>query len=335
MLEVDVIKDPRKELAHLWPVSPWQVVRTGACPPQWWNSTPCFSLIIRLATCVGIAFHWGLGFLQQAFSNVLAQLLPAKSCKLPVLPVPLSVRFFPFLQPEKRYAWVRREQSHPNLMTARYEALHPITSFGSSELSRALCALPFLLLSVCSHPTSSVPSCVHWRGVICCHSVLHLAQRCLFCFLVDEILTGVDHIGFQQSWLWVFAEAIHRLVNWVLNSNPGKLMITKLYSFSCLDFDSVMFFFFFFFDFSPVSLSHGSACCQSWHGLRPVLTLSDPSPTTANCPLQLSRFFWLFWFLSAICWLSSLYELWIAFWLPLCIFVMAKAITYLKATISV
>lgn len=201
MLEVDVIKDPRKELAHLWPVSPWQVVRTGACPPQWWNSTPCFSLIIRLATCVGIAFHWGLGFLQQAFSNVLAQLLPAKSCKLPVLPVPLSVRFFPFLQPEKRYAWVRREQSHPNLMTARYEALHPITSFGSSELSRALCALPFLLLSVCSHPTSSVPSCVHWRGVICCHSVLHLAQQCLFCFLVDEILTGVDHIGFQQSWL--------------------------------------------------------------------------------------------------------------------------------------
>lgn len=201
MLEVDVIKDPRKELAHLWPVSPWQVVRTGACPPQWWNSTPCFSLIIRLATCVGIAFHWGLGFLQQAFSNLLAQLLPAKSCKLPVLPVPLNVRFFPFLQPEKRYAWVRKEQSHPNLMTARYEALHPITSFGSSELSRALCALPFLLLSVCSHPTSSVPSYVHWRGVICCHSVLHLAQRCLFCFLVDEILTGVDHIGFQQSWL--------------------------------------------------------------------------------------------------------------------------------------
>lgn len=201
MLEVDVIKDPRKELAHLWPVSPWQVVRTGACPPQWWNSTPCFSLIIRLTTCVGIAFHWGLGFLQQAFSNVLAQLLPAKSCKLPVLPVPLSVRFFPFLQPEKHYAWVRREQSHPNLMTARYEALHPITSFGSSELSRALCALPFLLLSVCSHPTSSVPSYVYWRGVICCHSVLHLAQRCLFCFLVDEILTGVDHIGFQQSWL--------------------------------------------------------------------------------------------------------------------------------------
>lgn len=263
MLEVDVIKDLRKELAHLWPVSPWQVVRTGACPPPWWNSTPCFSLIIRLATCVGIAFHWGLGFLQQAFSNVLAQLLPAKSCKLTVLPVPLSVRFFPFLQPEKHYAWVRREQSHPNLMTARYEALHPITSFGSSELSRALCALPFLLLSVCSHPTSSVPSCVHWRGVICCHSVLHLAQRCLFCFLVDEILTGVDHIGFQQSWLWVFAEAIHRLVNWVLNSNPGKLMITKLYSFSCLDFDSVMFFFLLFWFFSCFS--------QSWLSLLSVL----------------------------------------------------------------
>lgn len=308
MLEVDVIKDPRKELAHLWPVSPWQVVRTGACPPQWWNSTPCFSLIIRLATCVGIAFHWGLGFLQQAFSNVLAQLLPAKSCKLPVLPVPLSVRFFPFLQPEKRYAWVRREQSHPNLMTARYEALHPITSFGSSELSRALCALPFLLLSVCSHPTSSVPSCVHWRGVICCHSVLHLAQRCLFCFLVDEILTGVDHIGFQQSWLWVFAEAIHRLVNWVLNSNPGKLMITKLYSFSCLDFDSVMVTFFFsFLIFSCFS--------QSWLSLLSVLAwvkaCTDLVWSKPNhCKLSTSALQILLALLISVSYLLAKFSLW-------------------------
>lgn len=308
MLEVDVIKDPRKELAHLWPVSPWQVVRTGACPPPWWNSTPCFSLIIRLATCVGIAFHWGLGFLQQAFSNVLAQLLPAKSCKLTVLPVPLSVRFFPFLQPEKHYAWVRREQSHPNLMTARYEALHPITSFGSSELSRALCALPFLLLSVCSHPTSSVPSCVHWRGVICCHSVLHLAQRCLFCFLVDEILTGVDHIGFQQSWLWVFAEAIHRLVNWVLNSNPGKLMITKLYSFSCLDFDSVMVTFFFsFLIFSCFS--------QSWLSLLSVLAwvkaCTDLVWSKPNhCKLSTSALQILLALLISVSYLLAKFSLW-------------------------
>lgn len=308
MLEVDVIKDLRKELAHLWPVSPWQVVRTGACPPPWWNSTPCFSLIIRLATCVGIAFHWGLGFLQQAFSNVLAQLLPAKSCKLTVLPVPLSVRFFPFLQPEKHYAWVRREQSHPNLMTARYEALHPITSFGSSELSRALCALPFLLLSVCSHPTSSVPSCVHWRGVICCHSVLHLAQRCLFCFLVDEILTGVDHIGFQQSWLWVFAEAIHRLVNWVLNSNPGKLMITKLYSFSCLDFDSVMVTFFFsFLIFSCFS--------QSWLSLLSVLAwvkaCTDLVWSKPNhCKLSTSALQILLALLISVSYLLAKFSLW-------------------------
>lgn len=156
-----------------------------------------------------------------------------------------------------------------------------------------------------------------------------------FYFLVDEMLTGVAHIGFQQSWLLVFVEAIQSLVNWVLNSNPGELMIIRLYSFSCFDFDSVMFFVFFLI-FSCFSLSWLSLLSVlTRHGLRPALTLSDPSPITANCPLQLSIFFWLFWFLSAICWLNSFYEIWIAFWLPLRIFEMTKAIMHLKATIFV